>query len=359
MLLTSLLASIVLLALWSLSDIYLKLFVTGKRKIEETQLVRGLTSQFAKDISEVIQLPEETSASNLFSRFTPGETRSPSAELGLPQRRTTVSNDPSAQTTSNSSSNPNEEDRVSSNRPKPRFGLFGTKHALRLIVLEADPRATREPTDLADVLPQPGSLRHPAAPELRTIEYSFASGYGSNAAGGQQLPSGLVRREWAWETWAGLRLANPSNAGSENSSNMLPETNESWTSQETLIPGADMSFDNIPSVIRLEFHYYDGEKWQSEWDSWEKRKLPLLVEVLFQVRVNKDQSVAVDTEEEESDSYSEDLASEDASTRRDPLYRQLIHLPLGESQSSFDDFPRDQSMTDFATTVPRIGGRRP
>ena len=81
--------------------------------------------------------------------------------------------------------------------------------------------------------------------------------------------------------------------------------------------------------------------------------------MLFQVRVNKEQSVAVDAEEEESDSYTEDLASEDASTRRDPLYRQLIHLPLGEIQPSFDDLPRDQSMTDFATTVPRIGGRRP
>ena len=81
-LLTTLLASVVLVALWSLSDIYLKMFASGKRKIEETQLVRSLTAQLAKDVSQVIQLPEESVAATSvpFLRF-PAEAR-PAAPPG-------------------------------------------------------------------------------------------------------------------------------------------------------------------------------------------------------------------------------------------------------------------------------------
>ena len=359
-LLTSLLASIILLTLWSLSDIYLRMFASGQRKIEETQLVRGLTNKLANDLAEVIQLPDERPSPFLLPRMG-------SIDADLPFRATPNLGDvrppgsmgPNGPSPRSIRPEPkNANDPLAESRPKPRFGLFGTSHALRLIVLESDPRAGREPTDLADVLPQPGTARHPFAPEIRTIEYTFVSPSETrveSTSEGQQHPGGLVRREMAWETWAGLRQLNTRNAEGNGSSSMLPDPSESWISEDTLPPEADFSEDRIAHVVRIEFQYFDGAEWLPEWDSWEEGRLPQAVEVLFQVDINDERKSPLEAVDESStDAYSEDTAS-----IMGPHYRQLIRLPMGETRPSFDDMVRDSSLSDFATTSPRSGGRRP
>ena len=169
-LLASLLATVVLVTLWSLSDIYLKLFVSGKRKIEETQLVRGLTQQFSKDISQVIQLPGDDSRQTQSHWLSPngigsnsrngppppGMTRSNSN--ARPENRQTpapASRSPevappgsmgesapaaAGRTTSSTAVQDTASSVRQSDRSIAKFGLFGTKQALRLIILQTDPR---------------------------------------------------------------------------------------------------------------------------------------------------------------------------------------------------------------------------
>ena len=168
-LLTSLLASIVMLALWSLSDIYLRMFASGRKKIEETQIVRGLTSLLAKDLSQVIQLadfdPNSSSVPGSFPAAMPipnpaqAGLRGPSA--GNPSPTSPLGSNPAANDRLGSGTVPVAQSTVARGTQSPetltpRFGLFGTKQALRLIVLQTDPRTTREPLELADFVPQPG-----------------------------------------------------------------------------------------------------------------------------------------------------------------------------------------------------------
>ncbi len=376
-LLTSLLASVVLVALWSLSDIYLKLFVSGQKMIEETQLARGLTQQFAKDISQVNQLVEESPplfpgpplrAENglpAVGRVLPpavGMVRPNSEEMPLPTRNPgglpgTVESGRPRTTSSDSSGR-------TSDQSAPKFGLFGTKQALRLIVLQTDPRTAREPTDLAEVLLQPGQPRPPVASELRTVEYTFSRSAESSSSE-YQRPSGLIRREWAWETWIGLRLANLRSGTTGGAADMLPESDSEWTAEDALALQLDQGVLHVPQVTGLEFRYFDGESWESEWNSWEQRKLPLLVEVLLQINATKGQA-RLDDDEDLGDEAGESLAAASGSSgsslktgSQGTVYRRLIHLPFAEEPPSPDASGRANPVADVARISPERGTRQP
>jgi hypothetical protein len=381
-LLASLLASVVLVALWTLSDVYLRLFISGKRKIEETQLVRGLTQQIAKDLVQVIQLPEEASPGTSVPGASVSTVSGPGRSVQTPRANTEGSprgiSRPQSGLTLPSDVSPvvgrplqavpvarpnSESDKRPLDRNLPKFGLFGTKQALRLIVLETDPRTTREPTDLAEILPQPGQARPPIASELRTIEYSFSSPIESYA-GDNQHPPGLIRRQWAWETWNGMRMASLRGADSGSSSSMLPEPNAEWTAEDALLLESDRSLVHVPQVVGLEFSYYDGDEWQEEWNSWERKRLPLLVEVLLQIEVNKDSPAAARHERrsestESSTSLTVDNSSGESSTTSGTLYRRLIHLPFAESQAGPYPLGNAAPTTDLARTSSQPEARRP
>jgi hypothetical protein len=384
-LLTSLLASVVLVSLWTLSDIYLRLFLAGERQIEETQLVRGLTQQISKDLSQVVQLPEDDALSMVDERplgFPPGrngELRMPMPRPPSPPNRRgpaggpppPMDRAPSGPPGRDGADSANSDSKVPpSDRAKPKFGLFGTKQALRLIVLQTDPRTVREITDLAEIMPQPGQSRPPIASELRAIEYTF-SNVRQSVSNSNQHPSGLVRREWGWETWSGLRLATHLTADTAGAStSMLPDGQLPWTPEDSLLlesskkTGKDLY--HVPQVVGLEFHYYDGDTWEDEWDSWERRRLPVLVEVLLQVRVSKEPKV-VDADEElaemddsslsSADSYSSDGSSLSSSSYGS-VYRKLIHLPFGEQPKS-DEKRRETPVREISGESAQLGAIRP
>ncbi|WP_010582268.1 hypothetical protein [Schlesneria paludicola] len=342
-LLTSLLASVVLIALWSLSDIYMRLFVSGRNKIEETQLARSLTSQFARDVSQVVQRPEERRLNPSFTEFAPPFASPPGSRNAQPMRAALSGAaagrqdpglpPPSAgslqgefiETNSGLGETPRQID-----ESIPRFGLFGTSDALRLIVLQIDPRTTRAPTELADVLPDPGRLRTPFASELRTIEYSLGTSRESTDLD-QRHPPGLIRREWAWEHWIGLRAASQLSVGAAEASAMLPKGESGWTAEDT-VAFEDQEYLHVSQVQSLEFKYFDGEDWDVEWNSWERGKLPVLVEVLLEFEINsKPRKSAA---EGESTELADETGSSSNGVNRAPggtVYRRLIHLPFANN----------------------------
>ena len=414
-LLTSLLASVVLIALWSLSDIYLKMFATGRKKIEETQLVRGLTAQLAKDVSQVIQptssevnsqpgqqfsetdsqqtrLPG-TAESGSFDAARPGGVQSRDLRMqrpgsrnpnspeqgrdrgtsdgglrdaraggsastprprGITQNRGSNSGtsplDPTGQNNSTingfaitregvvtgrmSSTVDAESDLPQAERMVPTFGLWGTSRSLRLVVLQADPQQNKAPTDLADLIPLPGQPRAPFATELKTILYTFALPTESTSNEAQH-PQGLVRREWAWETWSGMQSTTLTETAATSSISDLPE----WNSEDMLAFEQGRDVFHVPQVTGIEFRYYDGMDWEYEWDSEERKKLPVLVEVLFKIRTTGESSTSTSSstesesgemESEESMSTSDDSSSSSWSAGAGVVYRQLIHLPFAE-----------------------------
>lgn len=400
-LLTSLLAAIVLVALWSLSDIYMRLFVIAQRKIDETQLARGLTEHLFEDLAQVIQKKDDGSAMPFVPR--PASTApassssSTSSSLSDSRESSPRSRRPMAGVSSSSStagppvmpfavdppqlpgilpapavgglvgiatassslsstgSSNSAVEKAASEHLVPRFGLFGTSQALRLIVLDTNPRTAREPAELAEVLPQPGSVRPPLAAELRTIEYTYVEPEESTGDS-QQHPPGLVRREWAWETWVGLRMLNQKNSGSEDSSSMLPEDKLEWSVEDA----DDLEMDrlyHVPSIVGLEFQYYDGEDWVDEWDSLKEQKLPVLVEVVFQIDVTSAASAPSADRASSAVTASED--DEASTSSRGTTYRQTIHLPWSDSGTPPQQPEQTAPFTDFARAGPPRGGRQP
>ena len=283
-LLTSLLAAVVLVALWSLSDIYMRLFLIAQRKIEETQLVRGLTEHLFEDLSQIIQKKDDAPGLPIIPRPISSDSRSAPREGSMQPSGAPPSPPPSSRggpgsagppsvgtSTVGTSTSPSTAtaEKSASDQMVPRFGLFGTSQSLRLIVLDTNPLTAREPSDLAEVLPQPGSVRPPLAAEIRTIEYTYVEPDGSTGDS-QQHPPGLVRREWAWEKWVGLRMLNQNSSGSDSSSKMMPDGKLEWSVEDA----DDLEMErlyHVPSIVGLEFQYFNGEDWQDEWTSAELR----------------------------------------------------------------------------------------
>lgn len=340
-LLTSLLAAVVMVALWTLSDIYLKLFAAGSRKIDETKLVRGLTKKLGQDLSQVVQIPTELTFPVTITRGQPGASTLQRVADTSPSREAvsaTAVIDNAAQ---------------ASRRDIPNFGLFGTSDALRLIVLETDPNAAREPTDLADILPQPGQLRTPFAAELKTIEYTFMA-HDEGVTDGQRHPPGLVRRKWAWETWVGTRQNLDQGPDSNSDARMMPDSQAPWTAEDVLEFESDTSnVDYAPNVVGLEFHYFDGEEWQMEWNSWEERKLPVLVEVVMRIDTTQNFTRALSSRSAGTSAVSDATTTDDSAITSGTEYRQIIHLPLGDIATPLEQPIRDSTSDNVATTNPR------
>ena len=139
---------------------------------------------------------------------------------------------------------------------------------------------------------------------------------------------------------------------------MLPDSQGEWTSEDSLTLDTDRNF-HAPYVVGLEFQYFDGTEWVSEWNSWKEKKLPQLVEVIFQIEVDKDIPSARRTTTSTGLQRSETADEEEFSTERGTTYRQIIALPLADKPSPIEIPDQETAPTDFMTSKPVSRGRRP
>ncbi|HMP80423.1 MAG TPA: hypothetical protein PKD54_13295 [Pirellulaceae bacterium] len=77
-----------------------------------------------------------------------------------------------------------------------------------------------------------------------------------------------------------------------------------------------------PEIVQLEFRYFDGSNWQSDWNSENQGGFPLAIEV----------TLGFDTQRliERSRQDRQNAAPAMADMGRIRLYRQVVHLPLSE-----------------------------
>ena len=150
------------------------------------------------------------------------------------------------------------------------------------------------------------------------------------------------------------------------STSLLPGDFPEWTAADDLLLKSGRDLFHVPQITAIEFRYYDGQKWEEEWDSWERRKLPLLVELLFRIQTNKGEAPSQTDREAIDDSEDSLSLAQENSTGRSMsagrVYRRLVHLPFADHQNdsgNFDQIPRIVGVADPQTSTPDRRGRQP
>ena len=284
------LAATLLLGMWSLLSIYTDLFETGQTKTEQSQLARGLLEQLTADLHSAIQDPIPG---------VPAETRT--------------------------------------SAPLRRFAFSGSRHQLRLDVLQLTPLQG----NLTPVSDSEQFLREPSAarvPELRTVTYTFqeplvAEPLAASDADVDRLP-GLVRREQDFETPAGTQPGSDRAGQLDGRGRSANEISGGTSTGEAGSPDAlgpelvDASIIWVPEVVALEFRYSDGSGWTSDWSSLSRKALPVAVEVAIQLgTVAESPETAIESEVVEDAEPGKLLEEEVAPQPQGPVYRLVIDVP--------------------------------
>jgi len=82
-----------------------------------------------------------------------------------------------------------------------------------------------------------------------------------------------------------------------------------------------------PEVVALEFRYFDGVEWFTEWDSLEREGLPMAVEVAVAIARQTDDDTTFDVDHEPPSLF--DRTAESEPPYR--VYRRLVRLPVAQA----------------------------
>jgi len=282
-LLAAALAVVLLAGLWSLLSTYERLFSRGQAKVEQAQLVRILFDQFSQDLRSAI----------------------PDTATALPGASSSVR----------------------------RFGLFGTERSLQVDVLQVAPSqliaATVAAEGLAWTPPRPLHV-----PELRTVQYWLEGPVDLGLREGA-VRQGLVRRELDWETPAaeispGSPPAGPAAEDAdtpiEQGPSLAVPADPTGVAPFRADPG-DSSVLRVPEVAGLEFRYYDGSGWSGQWNSLERKSLPVAVEIVLRLSGDDGRSRRAADSLTEEDAMALLLDDQTAGELSGPSYRFLVFLP--------------------------------
>ena len=253
---------VIFAAIWGIVETFSKSFTRGEMRAERSQLVRSLSQLVTDDLGCAIQDPLHPA-------------------------------------------------RESNSNTVRRFGLSGSNTSMRIDVMQINPFRTGNMTAQYGV----------QAPELKTVYYDFAM---SSPTGG-----GLMRRELDFETPTGplgqsqmqSDLGNDTGADFEDTSGLvaigsdspsladygggtsLAESvtiaNQSQTYQQQMMMPPEMmaaqqaarNYANdqlqlemsAPEVVGCWFRYYDGSQWQDNWNSLERKGLPVAIEITLKL----------------------------------------------------------------------------
>ncbi len=283
MVLATALALVLLGGLWGLFSTYTNLFDKGQTRVEQSQLVRSLMQQISTDLRSAIQDP-------VAGVPTTG------AEQG----------------------------------PERRFGLFGSATDLRMDVLQLTPlRANATPVGGVERSDEPGTIAR--VPELRTIHYQMITATLTDD-GLDEPSSGLMRSETDFES--PVSEAAEVLADDLNSTADLPGLDDESATLETALQtpasAADDSSLWVPEVSAISWRYFDGATWTTQWNSIQRKALPVAVEVQLQLTQNQRASLG---EQPAEGVLEDDLSTDEMLTTNDEVqvagtvHRLIIDLP--------------------------------
>lgn len=279
-------------------DFHLRQLTVRRTHIEEAQLARAVLRQIANDLrAVVVYRPPDFSNVEALADLAD----SASATLTDATETETESTEPDTSAA---------EDLASSVVPPSMPGIYGNQYELQVDVSRI-PRY--EEYELAiESGTQMGGLS-----DLKTVTYFLTSSAQSlsattiNAIGtAEGATSGLVRRV------VGRATARYTLAGGNF---------ESLDQASQLI---------APEVVDMQFSYFDGYQWNTEWDSDVRDGIPLAVEIMIQIN-----DFRLD---DPSDRDKQRTGTQQASTSQQNVYRLVVYLPGAE--------PLDPSQTSDSTT---------
>lgn len=299
----TLLLAVLMGAVWSLLGTYGNLFEDGQARAEQTQLVRSLMEQIADDLQSAIQ---DDAAVDPAAR-----------ESGTAVRR---------------------------------FGFFGTERALRLDVLQPVPQPQGNVQSGAEMLAD-GGMSAGNVPELHTVYYQFREP-GTLTGGADPLArTGLTRREVDYQTpYDATAVPPPSGQGGGIAG--------AATAGAGTAGAVDDSILWVPEVAGLGFRYFDGQGWTSQWDSIQRKSLPVAVEVTLRVGASAEEApepaaTAIDEAPEELEDLAEDAAPTVAAEPDLPTYRTVIFLASANLQEHVERRPQRPSRPIVRRVSPR------
>ena len=355
MLLTTLLAATLMASVWSLTSLYIDLFESGRERTQEAQLVRSLMGQFGDDLRAAIQTPSDSSSSPTSAEPSLLDTATSAAASARP---------PHATGEGPSKSNQPFTIVFATATTAPSFGLVGTQTSLQLALLHASPTPIVDETsdENENAFRTQSIIR---APELRVVVYSFETPY-EPAPNERRPPAGLLRREFAWETALALTgtaedllssIDSNRNTATSTFSGRKPMIAANADGREQSPEGFnDESITLVPEVVAIEFRYFDGQMWNSAWDSRERKTLPVAIEVALQVMSSDElDDRGFSTVDEQNDRT--DLLKRSTEMANEPenelgrIYRQLIHLPTAAPRSDVVDVLDSSGSTFFERSV--------
>ena len=296
LLIVGVLVSVLMVSVWSLFRTWGRLYERGERRTERAQLVRSLCDQFTDDVHGVAYVAPVP------SRW--GRGRFPSGSQSASER--------DARTGGN-------------------LALVGGSDWLILEVLQP-PNPYRQQAvgdETPTMEPERPSL---VAPELQRVMYTFAppaadllDGLSSQVEDmaasddteqvgdepvGEEVFSGLLRTVVAHEYFDQLATADASSLSPTSVAGSLreaafqvrerltgstePDPQRSQPQRSVSVGGqlddetddsvGILEQDEVPEVVWLEFRYYDGSSWLSGWDSQSAGRLPVAVEIRFELK---------------------------------------------------------------------------
>lgn len=299
----TLLLAVLMGAVWGLLGTYGSLFEEGQARAEQTQLIRSLMEQIGSDLQSAIQ---DDAAVDAASRDSGAAVR--------------------------------------------RFGFFGTERELRLDVLQPVPLPQDNGQSGVAMLAD-GGLPTGNVPELHTVYYQFREP-GTLTGGAEPLArTGLTRREVDYQTpYDETAVPPPSGQGGGIAGAATAGAGTAETVDDSILW--------VPEVAGLGFRYFDGQGWTTQWDSIQRKSLPVAVEVTLRVRAPAEEvpepaAAAIDEAPEDREDLAGDAAQTVAAEPDLPTYRTVIFLASANLQEQVERKPQRPSRPIVRRVSPR------
>jgi len=310
--------ALLLASLWSVFNVFNRLFETAPVKATQARLVAGIVRQLSDDLQSAI------------------------------------------------------EDNLEESQGVRRFGLEGTSHWIRINVLQPI-SPEKSPPPESSLMEGRGYDAGPRAPELREICYAFAAPLATQPREGGEtgysqppMPGGVVRTEVEIEAPLEVNPALAAIAPDSSSTIALAAADGLTLPPDLLSLAAGPSATSVPEIEGLEFRYFDGAAWSGSWSSLDRKSLPVAIEVTLQVRDLERQLPRPAVEAEAAmldESEMLDGTSLSSALAAGPKHRFVIRVPRAKSRPPvrasdllFDPYAARLSVPQ-PVRVPRVEAR--
>jgi hypothetical protein len=301
LLIVGVLVSVLMVGVWSLFRTWSGLYERGERRVLRMQLVRSLCDQFTDDVHAATQVmsprtsPDSTGIGSLpavggNAEMPAGGNMALMGEIDWLMLEVVQTANP-WQVPGTKSDEPD------SSAPADQAAMMSTPE-LRLVLYSFAPPASETSGSLSTAVaemaaaddtetivgeseqaePLAGLLRLAIAREYLSA-WSAAASSRADAASGADSPRAAV-------FWVRNEVTGGGQRGDPLRELRAPTVGRgSDTGNDANLLSSILERDEVPEVVWLEFRYFDGASWQSSWNSESQGRLPVAIEVRFELEV--------------------------------------------------------------------------